>query len=242
MVAGCLLEGKRLRERQGKRGLFKRFSDSRFAWDVVQGPVYNRLIGGAASELYERFVDSVSPPEGSRLLDIGCGPGHICLMLAVKHPTVSILGVDYSQTQVRAANRLREKQGITNCEFVRGDAMDLPFGDTSFETVISFASIKHWPDERRGLEEVRRVLVPGGSTLIEEADSAADYEDLQRFYQRFSAWWVYGRFMDFYLNSVVFGRSVSMKEAEALARASGFTDVSAEKVEGWPMFLLRFTR
>ncbi|MBU4490606.1 MAG: class I SAM-dependent methyltransferase [Actinobacteria bacterium] len=231
-----------MRDKQRKKGIFKRFSDSRFAWDVIQGPVYNRLIGGATLELYDRFVDSVSPPEGSRLLDIGCGPGHICLMLAEKHHTVSIVGVDYSPTQVRAANRLREKRGITNCEFVRGDAMGLPFEDASFDTVISFASIKHWPDEGQGLEEVRRVLVPGGSALIEEADSAADYEDLQRFYRRFNAWWVYGRLMDLYLNSVVFGRSISMEEAESLARASGFADVSVERVEGWPMFLLRLTR
>ena len=230
-----------MNEKHNKRGLFKRFSDSRFAWDIVQGPVYNRLIFKAASELYDRFVDGVIPPEDSSVLDVGCGPGHICFMLSEKNPDVSIVGVDYSQTQVRAAERLRLKTGVENCRFVQGDAMDLPFEDASFDVVISFASIKHWPDEKRGLQEVRRVLVPGGFALIEEADSAASYQELQRFYRRFDAWWVYKRFMDFYLNKVVFGQSIDMKRAESLARAIGFAEVSAEGVEGWPMFLLRLT-
>ena len=42
--------------------LLKRFCDSRWAWDLVQGPIYNRLIYGAASELYEQLASEIQPP------------------------------------------------------------------------------------------------------------------------------------------------------------------------------------
>jgi ubiquinone/menaquinone biosynthesis C-methylase UbiE len=55
--------------------------------------------------------------------------------------------------------------------FVQGAAEALPFGDASFDLVVSSMSFHHWADQRVGLREVRRVLAPGG--LLGLADALA---------------------------------------------------------------------
>jgi len=224
------------------KGIFKQFLDARWAWDLIQGPIYNRLIFKAASELYQRFINEINLPEKAKILDIGSGPGFLTLLLAKENPIVSVVGIDYSPTRVRAANHLRIRNQISNCSFRQGDAMNLPFPDASFDIVISVASIKHWPEGKRGLQEIRRVLTPNGSAFIAEADREATDEELYRFASKFTAWYVCDKFMRWYLWRVVFGQSYSRGEAEWTARAAGFANVVVEKVSRWPFFLMRLRK
>ncbi|NIM03962.1 methyltransferase domain-containing protein [bacterium] len=225
-----------------KQGIFKRFLDARWAWDLVQGPIYNRLVIKAASELYRRFIDEINPPQHAKILDVGSGPGFLTLLLAKKNPTASVVGVDYSPTQVRAADRLRIRNQIHNCSFRQGDAMNLPFRDASFDIIISVASIKHWPQGKRGLQEIRRVLAPNGCAFIGEADGGATDEEIYRFASKFTAWYVWDPFMRWYLRRVVFGQSYRPREAELMARAAGFSQVSVEKVSESPFFLIKLQK
>lgn len=225
-----------------KHGFLKRFLDARWAWNIIQGPIYNRLIFKAASELYQRFIREIQPPENAKILDVGSGPGFLTLLLAQENPTVSVVGVDYSPTQVRAANHLRIRNQIHNCSFREGDAMNLPFEDASFDTVISAGSIKHWPDGRRGLQEIQRVLMPNGSAFIGETDRNATDEEIYRFACKFTAWYVWNPFMKWYLRRVVFGQSYTRKEAELMARAAGFSQVSVGKVSEWPFFIMKLQK
>lgn len=224
------------------KGVFKRFLDARWAWDLIQGPIYNRLIFKAASELYQRFIHEFNLPEKAKILDIGSGPGFLTLLLAKENPTVSVVGIDYSPTQVRAANHLRIRNQIYNCNFRQGDAINLPFPDASFDIVISVASIKHWPEAKKGLQEIRRVLTVNGSAFIAEADRDATREEIYRFASRFTAWYVWDPFMKWYLRRVVFGQSYARKEAELIARAARFSQVLVEKVSESPFFLLKLRR
>ena len=225
-----------------KRGVFKRFLDARWAWNVIQGPIYDRLVFKAAFELYQRFVREIQPPENAKILDVGSGPGFIAILLARENPTISVIGVDYSSTQVRAANRLRIQNQIDNCIFRQGDAMNLPFKDASFDIVISVGSLKHCPDGRRGLKEIRRVLMPNGPAFIAEADRDATDEEIYRFASKFTAWYVWDRFMKWYLFRVVFGQSYSRIEAQWMAKRAGFRYVSVEKVLEWPFFIMKLRK
>jgi len=222
--------------------ILKQFADSRWAWDMLQGPIYNRLILKAASELYERFVLGIQPPENARILDVGSGPGFLTLQLAREYPTVSVMGIDYSSTQVRAANRVRDRNQIRNCSFRQGDATALPFEAASFDIVVSVGSIKHWPDGTRGLQEIRRVLVPNGLAFIAEADKNGTDAEIHRFAKKFTAWYVWDGFMRWYLRRVVFGQSYTREEAQSMAVAAGFTTVLAEKVADWPFFLMKLRK
>ena len=225
-----------------KQVILKRFLDARWAWDIIIGPIYNRLVLKAASELYQRFVREIQPSENAKILDVGSGPGFLTFLLAQGNPTVSVVGVDYSPTQVRVANRLRIRNQIHNCSFRQGDAMNLPFQEYSFDIVISVGSIKHWPDGKRGLQEIRRVLTPNGSAFIGEADRDATDEQIHRFASKFTAWYVWDPFMRWYLRRIVFGQSYTRKEAELIARAAGFSQVLVEKVSESPFFIMKLQR
>ena len=216
----------------------KRFCDSKWAWDRIQGPIYNRLIYGAASELYERLASEIQPPENTRVLDVGSGPGFWTVELARAHPSVSIVGIDYSSTQVRTAERLRARSNVLNCGFIQADAMALPFDDASFDIVVSAASLKHWPDGERGLAEIRRVLVSDGVAFVGEADRNGPDEEVLRFAKKFTAWYVWDPFMRWYTRRVVFGQSYTQEEATSIAAAAGFADVSVQKPDGWPFFMM----
>ena len=120
--------------------------------------------------------------------------------------------------------------------------MDLPFEDAFFDIVMSVGSIKHWPDAARGLQEIRRVLGSDGLAFIAEADREASGEDFSRFARQFTAWYVWDRFMRWYLRSVVFGQSYTRQEAESLAKSAGFDRVEVEKVKGWPFFLMKLIK
>jgi len=220
----------------------KRFCDSRWAGDLIQGPIYNRLIYGAASELYERLASEIQPPEYARVLDVGSGPCFWTVEIAGRHPTVSVIGVDYSSTQVRTADRLRARSNVRNCRFIQADAMALPFSDASFDIVISAASLKHWPDGRRGLEEIRRVLVPEGVAFVGEADRDGPDEEILRFAEKFTAWYVWDPFMRWYTRRVVFGQSYTKNEAQSVATAAGFSNVSVDKADGWPFFMMKLQK
>ena len=196
----------------------------------------------AASKLYQRFIREIQPPEKAKILDVGTGPGFLTLLLAQENPTVSVVGIDYSPTQVRAANHLRIRNQIYNCNFRQGDATNLPFPNAFFDIVISVASIKHWPQAKKGLQEIRRVLAPNGSAFIGEADRDATDEEIYRFASKFTAWYVWDPFMRWYLRRVVFGQSYTRKEAESMARAAGFSQVLVEKVSESPFFLMKLQK
>ena len=225
-----------------KHQLWKRFLDARWSWNFIQGPVYNRLISKAGTEVFSYLASEIRLPRNARVLDVGSGPGILTLRLAQENPTASLVGIDYSPTQVRAANRLRIRRQVKNCVFRRGDAMTLPFENAFFDIATSVGSIKHWPDLVRGLQEIRRVLSPDGLAFIAESDRDASDDDFYRFVRKFTAWYVWDRFMRWYLRSIVFGQSFTCQEAESLAKSAEFSQVKVEKVKGWPFFLLKLSK
>ncbi|MBU4273816.1 MAG: class I SAM-dependent methyltransferase [Planctomycetes bacterium] len=225
--------------KQGKRSLLKRFADSQWAWDHVLGPAYNRRILKAASRHYLLFIGELDLPNTAEVLDVGSGPGHLSLMLAQDYPDAKVVGVDYSEGQVRAASHRRNRTGADNCRFIYGDAMDLPFEDSMFDRVVSLGSIKYWPDMKRGLKEIHRVLVTGGRAFIAEADRDSPRREVLDFNRGFTTFPVIRNLINWFTVEVIFGESVTAEEAEAATDSIGFQQVSVEKLEGFPFFLMK---
>lgn len=94
-----------------------------------------------------------------RVLDLGCNTGYGTAILARK--SKSIVGVDVSEGAVSAASREH-----ANIEFHLVNGKELPFPSGSFDLVTSFQVIEHLVDPRQYLDEIRRVLVPGGVVLF----------------------------------------------------------------------------
>ncbi len=109
-------------------------------------------------------------------LDIATGGGHTALAVApyVRHVTVT----DLTPTMLETARAYILAQGVTNVAFQLADAEDLPFVDASFERVTCRIAPHHFPNIAKFVQEVARVLMPGGLFLLIDniAPAAADLD------------------------------------------------------------------
>ncbi|WP_181109145.1 class I SAM-dependent methyltransferase [Xanthomonas arboricola] len=95
-----------------------------------------------------------------RLLDLGCGAGHVSFQLA---PLMAeVVAYDLSADMIELVASTAAGRGLTQVRTVQGVAERLPFETGSMDAVISRYSAHHWSDLGQALREVRRVLRPGG--------------------------------------------------------------------------------
>lgn len=98
-----------------------------------------------------------------RLLELGCGGGSSTRAFAARLPRYQCTGLDISEPAIALAT---SRFQAPNLAYSCGDCLDLPWTDSSLEAVISRDMIEHVPDVGRALEEMDRVLAPGGVIII----------------------------------------------------------------------------
>jgi demethylmenaquinone methyltransferase/2-methoxy-6-polyprenyl-1,4-benzoquinol methylase len=110
------------------------------------------------------FAEALARPE-ARVLDLCCGTGDMALALYRRAGAASpqILGADFSHAMLQ---RAREKSAKTRLRWVEADALHLPFPDASFDLVSAAFGFRNLADYDAGLEEISRVLRPGGECGI----------------------------------------------------------------------------
>jgi trans-aconitate methyltransferase len=105
------------------------------------------------------LIELLNPKPGERILDLGCGTGHLTAHIAARG--ASTTGLDASVSMVAQA-----RQNYPKLRFVLGDASDFRF-DEPFDAVFSNAAL-HWiPDAGRVIASVGRALKPGGRFVLE---------------------------------------------------------------------------
>jgi len=114
--------------------------------------IWSRLAG-------EVFLDWLSPPSGLRWIDIGCGNGAFTDLLFERCSPLGVQGGDPSEGQLAFA---RTRPGSRLAEFHTGDAMALPFPARRFDAAVMALVIVFVPDPAKGIEEMIRVVGPGG--------------------------------------------------------------------------------
>ncbi len=97
---------------------------------------------------------------GARVLDLGCGAGHVSFAVATH--VGEVVACDLSAEMLDTVARAAAERGLSNVRTERGVAEELPFEDASFDLVLSRYSAHHWRDFDAGLREATRVLKPGG--------------------------------------------------------------------------------
>ncbi|HUI40373.1 MAG TPA: class I SAM-dependent methyltransferase [Terriglobia bacterium] len=110
-----------------------------------------------------RRVSGQIPP-GSRVLEVAPGPGYFAIELA-KLGGYGIVGLDISHTFVEIARRNAAQAGVA-VDFRHGDAANMPFHNESFDFLLCRAAFKNFIQPVRALQEMHRVLRPGGRVLI----------------------------------------------------------------------------
>lgn len=106
-------------------------------------------------------VKAIAPQPGERILDVACGTGTSTVAIQAKHATA--VGIDFSAGMIREAKR--RHPGI---EFIQGDAQALPFADGEFDAVTISFGLRNVNEPRKALDEMYRVLRPGGRAIITE--------------------------------------------------------------------------
>ena len=130
--------------------------------------------GGQATT--RRALELIGVMPGERLLDIASGKGDSAV-LAARERACLVTGIDYGEAAVIDARLTVDAAGLSDrVAFRVGDAEALPFEDQSFDAVLCECSLCIFPDKRRALAEVRRVLRPGCRVAI--ADVLADHDRL----------------------------------------------------------------
>ncbi|MBN1323537.1 MAG: class I SAM-dependent methyltransferase [Methanotrichaceae archaeon] len=103
-----------------------------------------------------------------RVLDIGAGKGRLPIRIAQENPNLDVYGVDISSKSIEEAEISSRQARFPGKRprFSVGDVSSLAFEDGYFDLVVSTYSLHHWPDGVTGLNEVYRVLKPGGEAWI----------------------------------------------------------------------------
>jgi ubiquinone/menaquinone biosynthesis C-methylase UbiE len=104
---------------------------------------------------------------GDVVLDVACGPGNFTreFARAVGKGGLAV-GIDASPTMLARAVAELDDAGLANLALIRGDATELPFSDGVFDGLCCFAALHLFADPFAALDEMRRVLAPGGRIAI----------------------------------------------------------------------------
>lgn len=131
------------------------------------------------SEVTDWGLGHISIGEDDTILDVGCGGGETVHKLARIAEEGHVYGIDFSEASV-AVSRRRNRQLMQagRIHIQCGSVCCLPFSDGRFDLVTAVETHYFWPDLVSDLQEIRRVLKPGGKlAVIGEAYKGGKYED-----------------------------------------------------------------
>lgn len=151
--------------------LSKIFSNTKKPEGFFGKLMVNGMNGGGHAAMANWALSSLQIKEDGQLLDIGCGGGGNIARLLKRCPSGTVTGIDYSSVSVEKSKKVNT-QAIQDgrCKVVEGSVAVLPFEENAFDMVTAFETIYFWPDIEHCLNEVKRVLKPGGMFVIVNED------------------------------------------------------------------------
>ena len=132
------------------------------AYDAMSRLIFGSFFGPIAA------MSAAIGPKGARVLEVGCGPGHLSVRLARRHG-LDTTGLDLDPAMIERARANADRAGEGDerrPSFLVGDVASMPFPDGTFDLAVSTMSMHHWPDPAAGLTEMARVLRPGARALV----------------------------------------------------------------------------
>jgi len=149
-------------------------------WEILESqleesiPNYdrvNRLMTFGQDAVWRKNVRNHAKP-GMNVLEVGCGPGSF----AEDIEKVNLTCLDPSEEMLKVArvrvNEARKNRGEGPADYVLAIAESIPLPDNTFDRVFCLFSFRDFQDKKKGLEEILRVLKPGGQLVICDAGKA----------------------------------------------------------------------
>lgn len=117
--------------------------------------------------MLEDYLADLSPPDGARVLEVGCGTGAVSRAIAELLPVREVVGVDPSPVFIERAQAASESPAVS---FERGDARRLRFEDGAFDAVVFHTALCHIPGPQSVLAEAARVTAADGRLAVFDGD------------------------------------------------------------------------
>lgn len=134
----------------------------------------------------KKVVKSVKKCQPKSILDIATGTGDLAIMLA-NETEAKITGFDLSAGMLEIAKKkIAVKNLGSQIEMIQGDAENMPFADNSFDCITVAFGVRNFENLKKGLDEIYRVLKPGGKVVILEFSQPSSFpmKQLYGFYSK----------------------------------------------------------
>ena len=132
----------------------------------------NRLLSLGVDRFWRRrMVNRFRPEPGQRILDVATGTAEVALEFLDRYPgeDIRISGVDFSWEMLQRARIKIQSNGVpSRLSLAGGMAEDLPFRDECFDGITVAFGVRNFADVERGIQEMFRVLKPGGKLVVLE--------------------------------------------------------------------------
>jgi ubiquinone/menaquinone biosynthesis C-methylase UbiE len=135
-----------------------------------QAQTFDKFAEMTDEQVATRFGSALGEAGRGNLLDVACGPGVVTAAIAPM--AASVVAFDATEPMLEKAKGRCARAGLTNVTFKHGDAENLPFEETQFDGVVTRLAIHHFAHPRRALDEMFRVLRPGGIAVIVDVVSS----------------------------------------------------------------------
>ncbi|GAK02413.1 LOW QUALITY PROTEIN: 2-heptaprenyl-1,4-naphthoquinone methyltransferase [Geomicrobium sp. JCM 19037] len=134
---------------------------------------YDKMNGVISLNMHKQWrrdiMRQMSLPVHAQVLDVCCGTGDWTIAIANQlEGKGKVHGLDFSENMLEVGQKKVDDEKLTNVELLHGDATELPFADESFHVVTIGFGLRNVPDPKKALQEILRVLKPGGQVLCLE--------------------------------------------------------------------------
>lgn len=138
--------------------------------DIIAAALETRAADPSMSPVIDAYLDALDVPDGGHIVDIGAGTGGVTRQIAARFSGATVLGIEPSDALTSTAQDLA--QAIPNLSFAVGDGAALDLEDGSADVSILHTVLSHVTDQATLIREAARILRPGGTLVICDADFA----------------------------------------------------------------------
>jgi ubiquinone/menaquinone biosynthesis C-methylase UbiE len=169
-------------------------------------------------------------PAGGCVLEVAPGPGFLSVELA-RTGKFRVTGLDISKTFVELARKNAAAAGVS-ATFREGNAAQMPFPDGTFDLLVCRAAFKNFSEPVKALEEMRRVLRPGGRGLIIDLRRDVSMKDIQRYIDGLGVGFFSRLMTSFTFRFMLLKRAYTIPAFEKLLTRVGFakTEIHANNI------------
>jgi len=163
---------------------------------------------------------TVALPTGTRILEVAPGPGYLAIEIA-RRGAYQLTGLDVSHSFVEIARRNAGAAQV-DIDFLHGNAAAMPFPGNTFDLILCRAAFKNFSQPVAALDEMHRVLAPGGRAIIMDLRKDASLDDIDRYIGQTDRGWVNSVIYRVIFRHLLLPRAYSRQQWVEMSSSSAF--------------------